>query len=125
MGLRVVASAMLSWRGAMAEGIGLWGLVAQLSLPAPWEGLLQFGALGILAYAVHKLFRELSAQRGMAKEEREAAKMERDASLATLNTICARWDQHEQARHEDMEAVRKAVHDNQLHCAKVLGKQGQ
>ncbi len=116
MPFRAISSLLFSWQAAMVEGIGLWGLLAQLDLPAPIQGVLNGGALGILGYAVYRLFGVVEAQMKAAKvdrdaqqAERQAQREEREAHVSVLHTIADR-----------MQSVQEAVQQTRIHCAEVL-----
>lgn len=125
MPIRAISSVLFSWKAAMLEGLGLFGLVSQLGLPAPVEAILQLGALGILGYAVYRLFGVVEALMKAAKadrdaqqaerkaqhEEREAQKEERQSHISVLSRLC-----------DNMDSLRETVFETKAHCASVLAE---
>jgi len=112
MPLRIVG--VVSWQAGLLSWLGLEAL-AQLPLPADMTIFLQFGALGVLAFAVVGLFRELA-------EQRRNAKSERDAHAKIIENMCTRQDGWDKARHDDHEALQTTLRTMSSQCAATQAK---
>ena len=108
---RFISPAIESWRVALVGWGGL-EFLAQLPTDPVTSNYLQFGALGVLAFAVVGLFREM-------KESRNNAKNERDSHSQILDRLCERWDKWELSRHSDHEALQTTLRDMTAKCTAV------
>jgi len=97
------------WKSLLGIGITLFG-VGDLPLTGNWGIILQFGALGILAVAVVRLFGELAEQR--------------KCHAKTLDRLCDRWDGWEKTRHDDHETLTETLTGLRVHCAQQMTKTG-
>ena len=78
--------------------------------------VIEGGALVVLAYAVYRLFGELSDQRKAAENERKVAQ-------ETMSHLCDRWDGWEKVRHDDSEKLNSTMSAMRENCAAVLNSQ--
>ncbi len=123
MPLRAVSSLLFSWQAALVESIGLWGVIAQVDMPASIKGLLNGGALGILGYAVYRLFGVVEAQMKASKADRDAQRAEREAQQAERQAQREEREAHVSVLHtiaDRMQSVQEAVQQTRIHCAEVL-----
>jgi hypothetical protein len=95
-------NAWLSWKAFLLYGVGLFG--AGDIVPTDTSPYIQFGALGILAVAVFKLFSALKDQQEINDK------------------LAGRQDKWEQMRHDDHESLSETLRAMTANCASVQAK---
>ena len=104
---------MMAWKAGLITSMTMFG-VGDLPLPEGVGPVLQWGALGVLAWATAQLFKEL-------REQRADAKAERAIHTGIITELCTRWDGWEKTRHDDHESLTETLATMRENCAAVAG----